>query len=99
MLGRIVLVTIVVALGPAARSASVDHCVTCHENAALPITLGHSFSDWRASPHGHADVGCEKVTGATRARPTRTTRTKASCRPTIRTPARSSHTVGPYIFG
>jgi hypothetical protein len=63
MLGRIVVVAIVVALGPAARGAAVDQCVGCHENAVLPMTLGHSFSDWRASPHGRADVGCEKCHG------------------------------------
>jgi hypothetical protein len=60
---RLGLVPIAVALGTAARGAPVDHCVACHENAVLPITLGHSFADWRTSPHGRADLGCEKCHG------------------------------------
>ena len=63
MLGRFVLATIVVALGSTAWVNRSTKCVSCHETAALPMTLGHSFADWRASPHGRANVGCEKCHG------------------------------------
>jgi hypothetical protein len=63
ILGRVVLATIVMASGSTARGEAVDNCVGCHETAVLPMTLGHSFADWRASPHGRANVGCEKCHG------------------------------------
>jgi hypothetical protein len=40
-----------------------NQCVKCHETEILPITLGHSFADWRASAHAHGGVGCEKCHG------------------------------------
>jgi hypothetical protein len=62
---RRLLALLAIALGPGAtaQAAQANHCVSCHESAALPITLGHSFSDWRASSHGRAEVGCEKCHG------------------------------------
>ena len=63
MLGRLVLATVVATVASTARGAPVNHCVSCHEATVLPMTLGHSFADWHASPHGRADVGCEKCHG------------------------------------
>ena len=36
-------------LSTGAFAADVDHCVECHGTEQLPISLGHSFDDWRAS--------------------------------------------------
>lgn len=38
-------------------------CVQCHQREVLPITLGHTFTDWRASIHARDGVGCEKCHG------------------------------------
>ena len=45
-------------------------CVQCHQREVLPITLGHSFPDWRASVHARGGVGCEKCHGGDAAAPT-----------------------------
>ena len=52
-------------LAPSAPSQAADtnHCVECHEKEALPISLGHSFPEWRGSSHAKAGVSCEKCHG------------------------------------
>jgi len=40
-----------------------NQCVACHETEVLPISLGHSFDDWRGSAHARGGVGCEKCHG------------------------------------
>lgn len=55
----VVLVALLVpqaAPGPAAPNA----CVTCHERLPATTAGGHSFQDWRASPHGRAGATCDK---------------------------------------
>jgi nitrate/TMAO reductase-like tetraheme cytochrome c subunit len=49
--------------GAADKAAERNQCVDCHEVEHLPISLGHSITEWRASAHGHAGVGCEKCHG------------------------------------
>jgi len=57
-------IVLIVALAPSAPAAWEDnHCVTCHDSERLPISLGHSFEEWRASKHASAGVGCEKCHG------------------------------------
>lgn len=48
-----------------AKDAQVEanQCVACHQVEHLPISLGHSITEWRASAHGRAGVGCEKCHG------------------------------------
>lgn len=46
-----------------AAEAEVNHCVECHEKEALPISLGHSFTEWKASSHAKSGVSCEKCHG------------------------------------
>ena len=48
---------------PALAASQKDQCIVCHETEVLPISLGHSFAEWRASAHGRAAVGCEKCHG------------------------------------
>ena len=57
-----------------------NQCVKCHETEILPITLGHSFADWRASTHAHGGVGCEKCHGGD-PRATRAEKAHAGVRP------------------
>lgn len=38
-------------------------CVTCHETLPATTAGGHSFQDWRASPHGRAGATCDKCHG------------------------------------
>jgi hypothetical protein len=40
-----------------------NRCVECHEKEVLPISLGHSFAEWRASSHAKSGVACEKCHG------------------------------------
>jgi hypothetical protein len=57
-------VLLLVALAvPAMGAWEANHCVTCHETERLPISLGHSFEEWRASAHARGGVGCEKCHG------------------------------------
>jgi hypothetical protein len=57
-------VLLLVALVVPARAAwEANHCVTCHETERLPISLGHSFEEWRASAHARGGVGCERCHG------------------------------------
>lgn len=46
-----------------AGAAAREGCVRCHESERLPISLGHSFEEWKASIHGRAGVGCSKCHG------------------------------------
>lgn len=40
-----------------------NQCVSCHETERLPISLGHSFDEWRVSEHGRVNITCEKCHG------------------------------------
>jgi hypothetical protein len=56
--------TLLLALAvPACADWETNSCVQCHQREVLPITLGHSFPDWRASVHARDGVGCEKCHG------------------------------------
>lgn len=46
-----------------AVAEGANQCVACHEIEVLPISLGHSFDDWRGSAHARGGVGCEKCHG------------------------------------
>jgi hypothetical protein len=50
---------------PQARPALAEEnqCVACHEAEQLPISLGHSFDEWRVSAHGRVGVTCDKCHG------------------------------------
>jgi hypothetical protein len=55
---------LLLALGSAARGAQADNqCIACHEAERLPISLGHTFQEWRASAHARGGIGCEKCHG------------------------------------
>lgn len=40
-----------------------NHCVSCHERLPATTAGGHSFLDWRQSPHGKNAVTCDKCHG------------------------------------
>jgi hypothetical protein len=64
--GRAVLAVLAVVLScssPLLGAPSENQCVSCHETEKLPISLGHSFEEWRASGHARAGVTCEKCHG------------------------------------
>lgn len=42
---------------------SSNQCVSCHQSELLPLTLGHSMPEWRASAHARGGVSCEKCHG------------------------------------
>ncbi len=44
-------------------AAPANSCVTCHQAEVLPMTLGHSFPEWKGSAHGRAGVGCQSCHG------------------------------------
>lgn len=46
-----------------APTADPNHCVACHENEILPISLGHSFPEWKGSSHARAGVTCDDCHG------------------------------------
>lgn len=48
---------------PVGAAEEADRCVTCHQVEVLPISLGHSFQEWRSSAHGRSNIGCEKCHG------------------------------------
>jgi hypothetical protein len=50
-------------LGTPAAAGPANQCVACHETEVLPISLGHSFDEWRHSVHGRSQVGCERCHG------------------------------------
>jgi hypothetical protein len=50
-------------VGVAAAEQSANQCVGCHESEVLPISLGHSFDEWRNSVHGRSRVACEQCHG------------------------------------
>jgi hypothetical protein len=49
--------------GAADVTWEANQCVACHQVEQLPISLGHSMSEWRASAHARGGVGCEKCHG------------------------------------
>ncbi len=40
-----------------------NQCVACHQVEELPISLGHSMSEWRASSHARSGVACQDCHG------------------------------------
>lgn len=40
-----------------------NSCVSCHDRLPASTAGGHSFQDWRASPHGRAGATCDKCHG------------------------------------
>jgi hypothetical protein len=66
MIGMVLAAAAVAALsggqgGP--QPGPANHCVSCHERLAATTAGGHSFLDWRQSPHGQGGVTCEKCHG------------------------------------
>jgi hypothetical protein len=57
------VVLILMLVAPAGAASEANQCVQCHETERLPISLGHSFEEWRASAHGRAGIACEKCHG------------------------------------
>lgn len=57
------ILAVLLLLGSPALADEKDQCVACHETDVLPISLGHSFEDWRGSAHARGGVGCEKCHG------------------------------------
>ena len=63
---RRILIGMTLVVGLAGRALGADEenqCVACHQREVLPISLGHSFDDWRGSAHRRGGVGCEKCHG------------------------------------
>jgi hypothetical protein len=56
-----VLSALLFAIG--AFAEETNECIACHEAEVLPISLGHSFDDWRGSAHARGGVGCEQCHG------------------------------------
>lgn len=54
---------LVAGVATAAPARARESCVRCHETERLPISLGHSFEEWKASIHGRAGVGCAMCHG------------------------------------
>jgi hypothetical protein len=52
-----------VALAGGGVKVAPNGCVTCHERLPASTAGGHSFQDWRASPHGRAGATCDKCHG------------------------------------
>jgi len=72
MTGAFAFVAILTVAAPARaeQPARVEHagwasnqCVSCHQSEMLPLSLGHSMPEWRASAHARGGVGCEKCHG------------------------------------
>jgi hypothetical protein len=61
----IALISIIFLATAASASATWldNQCVNCHEAEQSPISLGHSFEEWRSSRHARAGVGCDKCHG------------------------------------
>lgn len=57
------VVAVLLAPQAARRPAAPNGCVTCHEKLPATTAGGHSFQDWRASPHGRAGATCDKCHG------------------------------------
>ncbi len=59
----LLLAALLPAMPAPAVAGAANQCVACHRTEDLPIALGHSFAEWKASPHGRAGVGCERCHG------------------------------------
>ncbi len=57
-----IIVWVVVA-GWAHAAPMPNRCVACHETEVLPVSLGHSFAEWRGSAHGRAGITCDQCHG------------------------------------
>ncbi|MBI2072982.1 MAG: hypothetical protein HYT81_08130, partial [Gemmatimonadetes bacterium] len=58
-----IMVVALLAPQAGARPALPNACITCHERLPATTAGGHSFQDWRASPHGRAGATCDKCHG------------------------------------
>lgn len=47
----------------AGSPGAANTCVACHERLPATTAGGHSFQDWKASPHGRAGATCDKCHG------------------------------------
>lgn len=54
---------VLAALAIGAKPGAPNTCVTCHERLPASTAAGHSFQDWRGSPHGRAGATCDKCHG------------------------------------
>ena len=57
------LVMAMLAFVPGQKLGAANGCVSCHERLPASTAGGHSFQDWRASPHGRAGATCDKCHG------------------------------------
>lgn len=57
------MIVSLLAVPAAAGAAGRNQCVVCHSTEQLPISLGHSFAEWRGSEHGRAGVTCDQCHG------------------------------------
>lgn len=51
------------ATGAGRAGIAANTCVTCHERLPASTAAGHSFVDWRQSPHGRVGATCDKCHG------------------------------------
>jgi hypothetical protein len=66
MIGMVLAAAVVAAFSGASGGppqGATNHCVSCHERLSATTAGGHSFLDWRRSPHGQGGVTCEKCHG------------------------------------
>jgi len=51
------------AAGGGGPTPAANPCVSCHERLPATTAAGHSFRDWRSSPHGRAGATCDRCHG------------------------------------
>ena len=57
------LLAAMLTITPGQKPGAPNGCVSCHERLPASTAGGHSFQDWRASPHGRAGATCDKCHG------------------------------------
>ena len=62
MIGLSLLVVGLVS-GAGQKPGAPNGCVSCHERLPATTAGGHSFQDWRGSPHGRAGATCDRCHG------------------------------------
>ncbi len=66
MIGMVLVATVAAVLSGgngAPQQGPTNHCVSCHERLPATTAGGHSFLDWRQSPHGKGGATCDKCHG------------------------------------
>ena len=58
-----IVCAVAIIVASVAGATEENLCVSCHRAQELPISLGHTFADWRGSAHGEGGIGCEKCHG------------------------------------